>query len=427
MSHNNIGLIAHAEKALNEKWAYVYATYGQVITQAVIDNSARKYPDLFAKVYSDGTTYKQRTEAHALDLENPKRGADCVGLIKSYLWWREDALNPRYSRTEDKSADGMFAYAKQVGREWGPISTIPEIPGLLVRAKGHVGIYIGKGYVIEAIGANLSKVDGVYYRGVVKTPLKGTRGNPWTEWYYAPFILYGEEKPIKPTRELKRGDKGLDVKWVQERLLEIGGYNLGSNPTDGSFGQLTEAAIAAFQRTYGLVSNGVVDLRTANMLEKWQYQKPNTVLSRGAKGPQVRWAQLKLINLCYDLGVWGADGSFGPTTEAVIKQFQKDYGLAINGSIETKTVSMLETPIKPPVFVNPYPRPKVTLRRGSRGENVKWLQSILKKEKIYLGEIDGSYGPLTERAVRVFQQREKILIDGIAGPQTRSYLEKYNF
>ncbi|HHY81347.1 MAG TPA: N-acetylmuramoyl-L-alanine amidase, partial [Clostridiales bacterium] len=48
------------------------------------------------------------------------------------------------------------------------------------------------------------------------------------------------------------------------------------------------------------------------------------------------------------------------------------------------------------------------LRRGSKGDTVKELQEKLKKLGYYTGEIDGSYGPLTEAAVKAFQKDQKL-------------------
>ena len=48
----------------------------------------------------------------------------------------------------DIGADTMYANAT----EKGTIDTIPEIPGLAVWHEGHIGIYIGGGKVIEAMG-----------------------------------------------------------------------------------------------------------------------------------------------------------------------------------------------------------------------------------------------------------------------------------
>ncbi len=47
-------------------------------------------------------------------------------------------------------------------------------------------------------------------------------------------------------------------------------------------------------------------------------------------------------------------------------------------------------------------------------------QVALRAEGLYRGPIDGIRGPQTKRAVRAFQRREGIAVDGVVGPQTRS-------
>lgn len=56
-----------------------------------------------------------------------------------------------------------------------------------------------------------------------------------------------------------------------------------------------------------------------------------------------------------------------------------------------------------------------TLRQGSRGEEVKRLQSRLKELGFSPGTIDGDFGAATEAAVRAFQASEGLLVDGIVG------------
>ena len=59
----------------------------------------------------------------------------------------------------------------------------------------------------------------------------------------------------------------------------------------------------------------------------------------------------------------------------------------------------------------------VTLRYGSRGDQVKILQ-----EKIGGLTIDGIFGKKTDEAVREYQKKNKLTVDGIVGPKTRSKL-----
>lgn len=67
----------------------------------------------------------------------------------------------------------------------------------------------------------------------------------------------------------------------------------------------------------------------------------------------------------------------------------------------------------------------INLKRGSKGDTVKTVQTILKNKGYYNGKIDGEYGPLTETAVKKYQKTTKgLLVDGIVGPVTCKHLQK---
>ena len=55
------------------------------------------------------------------------------------------------------------------------------------------------------------------------------------------------------------------------------------------------------------------------------------VLRKGSRGEAVRELQQKLMELGYDLGVYGADGIFGKKTVAAVKAFQRDCGIKVDG------------------------------------------------------------------------------------------------
>jgi putative peptidoglycan binding protein len=63
----------------------------------------------------------------------------------------------------------------------------------------------------------------------------------------------------------------------------------------------------------------------------------------------------------------------------------------------------------------------VVLKLGARGVDVRILQAFLSGHWYALA-IDGDFGPSTDAAVRQFQRRALITVDGIAGPITRSKL-----
>lgn len=57
----------------------------------------------------------------------------------------------------------------------------------------------------------------------------------------------------------------------------------------------------------------------------------NYILSSGSRGTKVKELQENLMTLGYDLGKYGADGSFGGVTCAAVKKFQSDHGLTSDG------------------------------------------------------------------------------------------------
>ena len=60
----------------------------------------------------------------------------------------------------------------------------------------------------------------------------------------------------------------------------------------------------------------------------------------------------------------------------------------------------------------------VTYQQGSSGSAVKQIQTKLKNWGYYSGSVDGIYGSVTVKAVKLFQQRNGLTADGKAGPQT---------
>ena len=58
-----------------------------------------------------------------------------------------------------------------------------------------------------------------------------------------------------------------------------------------------------------------------------------------------------------------------------------------------------------------------TVRFGSSGSSVRVLQSLLSSNGYFIS-VDGSFGPLTETAVKAFQEQRGLVPDGIVGPIT---------
>lgn len=168
----NLQLVKYAENMLNHQ--YWYGTYGQKATQKLLEEKRKQYP----KYYNE-SAYKVPWTCDS------RKVFDCCGLLKGAIWCNGDPnAVPKYDSSQDLSANGMYDKGSS---ERGPISTLPEVPGILVRYDGHVGIYIGGGVVIEARGHNY---------GVVKTILSS---RPWTDWYKCKWIKYETKKTINVT------------------------------------------------------------------------------------------------------------------------------------------------------------------------------------------------------------------------------------
>ena len=90
------------------------------------------------------------------------------------------------------------------------------------------------------------------------------------------------------------------------------------------------------------------------------------------------------------------------------------YGLLKDVSYEFTTPVVVTKPV---VKVHP------TLRRGSKGEDVKELQTLLAKDGSNL-QIDGIFGIGTMSAVKAFQKKHNLVADGIVGPKTWKELDK---
>jgi hypothetical protein len=165
----NLALIDHAISRLGT--GFVYGTYGQVLSESLLTTKLQQYPQWISP-------YLSYIQVNWLG----KPVQDCVGLIKSFYWTNEDGkIIYKLDELPDVSANGLYDAA----HEKGPISTLPEIKGIIVWKRGHVGIYIGNGEVIEAHGTKV---------GVIKTRLtESINDTKWTNWFKCPFIEYVDE------------------------------------------------------------------------------------------------------------------------------------------------------------------------------------------------------------------------------------------
>ncbi len=131
-----------------------------------------------------------------------------------------------------------------------------------------------------------------------------------------------------------------------------------------------------------------------------------STLRVGSQGSLVRYLQFLLKTLGYSVG--SVDGIFGSNTENAVRAFQQANGLDPDGIVGRLTWYKLN---------NLTPEAS-TLRYGSYGAEVRYLQQKLYSKLYPVGTIDGIFGANTQQAVKDFQQANGLVVDGIVGKNT---------
>ena len=232
--------------------------------------------------------------------------------------------------------------------------------------------------------------------------------------------VYKNADSDKDDDSLRMGDSGSAVKDLQTKLKKLGYYD---GTVDSTFGSGTYAAVKAFQKKYNLTADGVAGSETLKKLDSAyknaDSDKDDDSLRKGATGSAVKDLQTKLKKL----GFYNAyvDGSYGDTTVAAVKAFQKKYNLTADGVAGSETLKKLDSAYK-----NADSNTSIdddSLRKGATGTAVKTLQTNLKKLGFYTAYVDGSFGATTESAVKAFQRKYGLTADGVAGSATLKKIE----
>ncbi len=134
---------------------------------------------------------------------------------------------------------------------------------------------------------------------------------------------------------LTTGHSGDSVRALQNSLIAAGVAVAGG--ADGRYGPATARAVAAYQTNMRLVPSGTVDTVTAQLLGLIA----GPALPRlGNRGNEVASVQQLLINAGIPVR-GGADGIFGPVTQAAIASFQVAQGLPATGTLDLRTALFL--------------------------------------------------------------------------------------
>lgn len=219
---------------------YFYGAKMQTLTEQLIASMKKMYPKTVTKEY----VQKARNKGMV-----GKICTDCSGLIYGY-------------RGKNVGSSQLY----QTASKRIPIAKFESFPiGTMVWKSGHVAVYIGMEngipMVVEAKGINY---------GVVKTRLKDTN---WVYGLLFSDISYGDVKTndlgmsnpyAYPSRTIRWGCRGEDVKWVQFALRQAGfnipftynGKTYNEVKIDGVAGNITVAAIKAFQQSCKVTVDG---------------------------------------------------------------------------------------------------------------------------------------------------------------------------
>lgn len=141
---------------------YVYGAIGEILTPAVLDRLAKESPGMFT------STYKAKAKKYI-----GQRCVDCSGLISWYTGIQRGSYNFHDTATErvsiDHLSESMIGWAL-----WKP---------------GHIGVYIGGGYCIEAKGIDY---------GTIKSPVTAT---PWQKVLKLRDIDYTASVALEPSKK----------------------------------------------------------------------------------------------------------------------------------------------------------------------------------------------------------------------------------
>lgn len=168
-------------------------------------------------------------------------------------------------------------------------------------------------------------------------------------------------------------------------------------------------------------------------------KKFNITLSKGSSGNDVKILQKQLNEISKKYKginrIPKIDGIFGDNTERAVKDFQRIFGLRVDGIVGKRTwnkISLVYSLIKK-IFndvddIENFEQGFRELKLGSSGDDVLNLQKSLNyifSQFKFIPKVkeDGYYGEKTKNAVELFQKLFGLIVDGIVGKNTFDRIE----
>ncbi len=132
------------------------------------------------------------------------------------------------------------------------------------------------------------------------------------------------------------GDKGTEIEKLQQALKELEYYDYPS--ITGFYGPVTITAVERFQKTNGLIEDGVAGPQTLNLL--YSGNAKYFCIYPGDRGADVEALQRRLQELGY-YSYESITGYFGSVTTNALKEFQNQNGLSSDGMAGKNTRAVL--------------------------------------------------------------------------------------
>ena len=196
---------------------------------------------------------------------------------------------------------------------------------------------------------------------------------------------------------------------LQQRLMDLG-YMDPDEPTN-YYGEATALAVRYFQRQKGMSEDGVTGIDTWDAL--MNENAPRYGLKPGFMGNDVVNAQYRLYNLGYLSSAEDMTGVYDDRTMAAVMKLQEINGIAVDGVYGTDTYNLMySSNVKANV-----------LALGEQSELVKKYQERLIQLGYMEGPADGNFGAGTQSALKAFQSRNDLVVDGFLGMDTRKGLD----